>query len=279
MNKTNYHSHSLYCDGRASMEDFVRFAIDRGFSSYGFSSHAPLPFSTPCTMEWDCMDDYLSEFHRLKDKYAGAIELYIGLEIDYINEETNAAASCYQCLPLNYRIGSLHMLPDNQGNIIDIDRPADRFRQMINDHFSGDIEYVVRLYYAQSMRMIEIGGFDIVGHADKIHYNAACYRPGLTDEAWYQDLVCCYLETIARQGYQMEVNTKAYHDLGVFYPDCRYFPLMKELGINVQVNSDAHYPERIDSGRSEALSLLRRAGFTTVMEMHDERWQSIPLMA
>ena len=24
-NLTNYHSHSLYCDGRAGMEDFVRF--------------------------------------------------------------------------------------------------------------------------------------------------------------------------------------------------------------------------------------------------------------
>ena len=44
-NLTNYHSHSLYCDGRAGMEDFVRFALSEGFTSYGFSSHAPLPFS------------------------------------------------------------------------------------------------------------------------------------------------------------------------------------------------------------------------------------------
>lgn len=85
-NLTNYHSHSLYCDGRAGMEDFVRFALSEGFTSYGFSSHAPLPFSTAWTMEWDIMDDYLSEFHRLKEKYAGRIELYIGLEIDYLNE-------------------------------------------------------------------------------------------------------------------------------------------------------------------------------------------------
>ena len=32
-NLTNYHSHSLYCDGRASMEDFVRFALSEGFTS------------------------------------------------------------------------------------------------------------------------------------------------------------------------------------------------------------------------------------------------------
>ena len=52
-NLTNYHSHCLYCDGRANMEDFIRFAISEGFTSYGISSHAPLPFSTAWTMEWD----------------------------------------------------------------------------------------------------------------------------------------------------------------------------------------------------------------------------------
>ena len=66
--RSNYHSHSLYCDGRAGMEDFVRFAVSSGFTSYGFSSHAPLPFPTAWTMEWDRMDDYLAEFRRLKER-------------------------------------------------------------------------------------------------------------------------------------------------------------------------------------------------------------------
>ena len=46
MNLTNYHSHCLYCDGRADMDSFIRFAISEGFTSYGVSSHAPLPFPT-----------------------------------------------------------------------------------------------------------------------------------------------------------------------------------------------------------------------------------------
>ena len=36
-NLTNYHSHCLYCDGRANMEDFIRFAISEGFSSIFYS--------------------------------------------------------------------------------------------------------------------------------------------------------------------------------------------------------------------------------------------------
>ena len=274
---SNYHSHSLYCDGRAGMEDFVRFALSRGFTSYGFSSHAPLPFPTAWTMEWDRMDDYLAEFRRLKEKYAGRIELYLGLEIDYLNEESHPAAECFRRLPLDYRIGSVHLLCDAEGRVVDADLSADKFRRMVDEHFQGDVERVVRQYYERSWRMVELGGFDIVGHADKVHYNANCYRPGLIDEPWYDRLVRNYFTEIARRGYQMEINTKAYGELGVFYPDERYFPLLRELGIRVQVNSDAHYPERIASGMAEAYRALRRAGFTSVMRLRGGQWTESPL--
>ena len=172
-NLTNYHSHSLFCDGRAGMEDFVRFALSEGFTSYGFSSHAPLPFSTAWTMEWDRMDDYLSEFHRLKEKYAGRIELYIGLEIDYLNEASNPSIARFRELPLDYRIGSVHLLYNDKGEVVDVDVSADTFKTIVDGHFCGDLEHVVRLYYGRLTRMLELGGFDIVGHADKATYKKA----------------------------------------------------------------------------------------------------------
>ena len=276
-NLTNYHSHCLYCDGRANMEDFIRFAISEGFTSYGISSHAPLPFSTAWTMEWDRMEDYLSEFSRLKEKYADKIELAIGLEIDYLSEKSHPALPCFQALPLDYRIGSVHMLYSPEGEVVDIDASADVFRQLIDVHFRGDLDYVICLYYQNLQRMVELGGFDIVGHADKMHYNAACYRPGLLDESWYDVLVRKYFEAIAQHGYIVEINSKSYLDLGTYYPNERYFPLLKELGIRVQVNSDAHYPERINSGRSEALVALKNAGIDTVMEWHKGEWQEVEI--
>lgn len=272
-NLTNYHSHSLYCDGRAGMEDFVRFAISEGFTSYGFSSHAPLPFPTFWTMEWDRMKDYLSEFQRLKAKYADRIELYIGLEIDYLNEESNPSVARFQELPLDYRIGSVHMLTTDTGKIVDIDTPADKFREIVDEHFGGDIVRVVRQYYHSLTRMLELGGFDIVGHADKMHYNASCYRPGLLDEPWYDQLVHTYFTDIAQRGYQVEINTKSYHDLGTFYPNERYFSTLHDLGIKLQVNSDSHYPEKINNGRPEALQAIKRAGYDSVMELHGGQWE------
>lgn len=276
-NLTNYHSHCLYCDGRANMEDFVRFALSEGFTSYGFSSHAPLPFSTAWTMEWDLMDDYLSEFHRLKAKYAGQIELYIGLEIDYLNEESNPSVTRFRELPLDYRIGSVHLLYNDKGEVIDIDVPADKFRDIVDREFGGDLVRVVHLYYERLLKMIGLGGFDIVGHADKMHYNASCYRPGLLDEPWYDELVRTYFAEIARRGYQVEINTKAYHELGTFFPNERYFSYLYGLGVKVQVNSDSHYPERINNGRREALQALKKAGYTSVMELYGGEWKEIPI--
>lgn len=277
-NRTNYHSHCLFCDGRASMEDFIRFAISEGFTSYGFSSHAPLPFSTAWTMEWDCMDDYLAEFNRLKVKYAGRIELYIGLEIDYLNEESNPFITRFRELPLDYRIGSVHLLYNDNGEITDIDASADTFCRIVDEQFSGDIVRVVHLYYERLMRMVELGGFDIVGHADKMHYNANCYRPGLLDEPWYNELIQTYFELIAQKGYIVEINTKSYDSLGTFYPNERYFTMLHEKGIRVQVNSDAHYPERINNGRPQALVALRASGYDTVMELYAGHWQAVPLL-
>lgn len=277
-NLTNYHSHSLYCDGRANMEDFIRFALSEGFTSYGFSSHAPLPFSTAWTMEWDAMDDYLAEFHRLKAKYAGQIELYIGLEIDYLNEESNPSVVRFRELPLDYRIGSVHLLYDDKGEIVDVDVTADKFCRVVDKHFNGDLVRVVHLYYDRLMRMVELGGFDIVGHADKMHYNASAYHPGLLDESWYDALIQEYFDAIARKGYIVEINTKSYLELGTFYPNERYFPVLLEKGIRVQVNSDSHYPERINNGRLQALAVLQASGYHTVTEMYNNEWKDMPLL-
>ena len=82
-----------------------------------------------------------------------------------------------------------------------------------------------------------------------------------------------YFTAIAEYGYIVEINTKSYHDLGTFYPNKRYFSFLKELGIRVQVNSDAHYPERINNGRVEALAALKKAGFTSVAEWHNGKWE------
>lgn len=278
MNLTNYHSRCSFCDGRAPFEEFVKEAISQGFYSYGVSSHAPLPFPTQWTMEWEQMEAYLDEFNNLRQKYADEIELYVGLEIDYLNEESNPSVTRFTELPLDYRIGSVHLLYDAAGEVVDIDCSPAVFKERVDRHFNGDVLRVIRMYFDRLFRMVELGGFDILGHADKMHYNASCYHPGLLDEPWYEALMKDYFSLVASRGYLVEINTKAYDSLGTFYPNSRYWELMKEYQIKILVNSDAHYPERINAGRMEALRLLQAKGFATVAELHQGSWREVPIV-
>jgi len=273
MNLTNYHSHTQFCDGHAKMEDFVLNAIDNGFSSYGFSPHAPLPFRTEWTMDdKESVNAYFAEFNRLKNKYADVIELYSGMEIDYLNTESNPANDYFQSLPLDYRIGSVHMLYSENDEIIDIDCDKETFKLRLEQYFHNDLKYLVQLYYNRLLCMIELGGFDFIGHADKISNNANFCQPGIREEVWYRKIANNYFETIAAKKIMLEINTKQFHRFDVFYPNQQYFSLLHKLKIPVLVNSDSHYPELINDGRKEALQALSAAGIHSVMELKKGVW-------
>lgn len=256
----NFHSHTEFCDGRATMREFAAAAAKQGFEHYGFSPHSPLPFATSCNMTKESVTAYLSEVKRLQEEYAGRVHLYASMEIDFI-DEMGPANRYYDTLPLDYRIGSIHFLraTDGSGEWIDVDGSPQKFIERLNRHFGGDIVHVVKNYYAQVQKMIEQGGFQLLGHLDKIGYNASCHTPGIEDEEWYHKLVRQTLEAALDHKLTLEINTKAWGRSGRLFPNQRYFTLIKQWDVPVVFNSDAHYPELIDHGRNEAWRLMQQA--------------------
>ena len=278
MNLTNYHSHSTFCDGHAPMESFVEAAISAGFSSYGFSSHAPLPYHTRWNMDAANMDAYLAEATRLKAKYANQIELYVGLEIDYLTASYNASIPYFTHLPLDYRIGSIHTITDANGQLYEIDCKIERFREIVCQYFGGDVELVLNLYLDRLEAMLLCGAIDIVGHADKMHRLADQMQSGLSSQAWYKRRIEHCFELIKERGYVVEINTKKYLENGHFFPDVSWWALMREMGIRIMVNSDAHFPEKINNGRVEALRILKDVGYQSVVEIHSGVMTNEPIV-
>lgn len=277
MNLTNYHSHCDFCDGKAPMEEFVKSALNAGFTAYGFSSHAPLPFSTRWTLKRENVGEYLKEFERLKRKYAGQIELYAGLEIDYLNAEQNPAMPYFQNLPLDYRIGSVHLVCTDEGEIVDTDTSIENFRCLLEQYFRGDLRKIVTLYYNSSIDMVERGGFDFVGHADKISHNAESCCPGVTSKDWYIALRNRFWDVVAEKGVTLEINTKAWMKRGAFFPDQSHWKEILKRRIPVVVNSDTHIPDMVNAGRREALLGLSAVGFRTVRELHAGKWEDVSI--
>lgn len=253
----NFHSHTQFCDGRASMEDMVKAAVECGMRHWGFSPHSPIPFPSSCNMIKEDVALYLSEVERLRMLYGDSIRLYASMEIDYIGDDWGPATEYFKNLPLDYRIGSVHFIPTKDGDMIDVDGKFESFKKKMHDYFHDDIRYVVDTFYNQSERMIQAGGFDIIGHFDKIGHNASCYSPGIEDEAWYRSRVSDLIDLIIEKNVVVEINTKAWGSASRVFPKECNLKRLSESGVCVIVNSDAHYTQKVNEGRDYGLSLVK----------------------
>jgi histidinol-phosphatase (PHP family) len=270
---TNYHSHCSFCDGRESMEEFVKFAIAKGFRKYGFSSHGPIPFQTSWNMNADDYPEYVTEFQRLKSKYSDKIELYLGLEVDFIDGCTNAKTEFYKNLKLDYAIGSIHYLDLlESGKYWSVDGKLEEFKIGLDEICEGNIRKATEHYYESMHKMLEIGGFDIVGHFDKITLHGVNFPDFDTNSVWYQNLINDFLQHVKQKNYVVEINTKAFVNYGVTYPDKSIYKSLFELKIPITVNSDCHYPDKIAIGYTETYNTLKQTGFKTLCQLEQGSW-------
>lgn len=252
----NLHSHSEFCDGKAPMADIIAAACREGFSLWGVSPHSPLCIDSPCNMSRAGMPAYLEAMERLKAEYDGRMRLLTGLEIDFLSRDFGPHIDLFTEMPLDFRIGSVHFVPTREGVHLDCDGSHERFDRYLRDAFAGDLRYVVEKYFEQVLTMLESGGFDILGHFDKIIGNAYGSDPTLEEQGWYAALVDDVVRLAADTGVIVEINTKAIETKGRFFPAERWWPRLLDAGVAIAVNSDCHHPDLTGLGRAEALERL-----------------------
>lgn len=258
------HSHTEFCDGRATMEAFARKAVEDGFTHYGFSPHSPITIPSPCNMLRDNVARYDEEYRRIRNTYGDRVKFYRAMEIDYLGDEWGPAHEYFASLHLDYTIGSVHFIPCQSGEYVDIDGNFENFRKKMDKYFHNDIRYVVETFYSRSCRMVEAGGFDIIGHLDKVGCNAGYFQPGIESEQWYQALLDDLIHRVTDAGLVVEINTKAWHQHNRMFPHTDKWEKLVDAGIRLVVNSDVHVPALINAGRDEAYAMLDRiaAGLT-----------------
>ena len=245
---TNYHTHSSYCDGKATPREMVEFAVAHGFTDLGFSGHSPLPFEN--TFSITDYESYCREVRTLQEEYKDRIKISLGLEIDYVPGMCEDFSPSIEQGHLDYTIGSVHLIPaDNMPQGADdlwfIDGPRwERYDEGLNRLFGGDIRRAVRAYFHQQDAMLERNRPTIVGHPDKIvMHNRDRYFT--EDESWYRDLALETIHLIKELGLICEINTRGIYKgrHADYYPGKWLIQEMKTLKIPVIVSTDAHAPE------------------------------------
>lgn len=256
----NYHSHTEFCDGRASMSEIAKGAYEAGFSTWGTSPHSPICCPSGANMKSEDMALYIAESARLKKEYEGKMRVLTGMEIDYVSVSFGPHTDYFRSLPLDYRIGSVHFVRTREGKPVDVDGPAERFLKYLDNEYDGDLRYVAETYFAMELEMLEAGGFEIIGHLDKIGDNGSCAMSDLEDQPWYAELVEKVIAKSVEKGVIIEINTKKFDTGNRFFPAERWWYLLKKYNAKLILSTDAHYPDKVAAGYKSALNRLHKAG-------------------
>ncbi|WKN41676.1 histidinol-phosphatase [Tunicatimonas pelagia] len=277
MTYTNYHSHCYFCDGKDTPEVYLQRAIQLGMPAYGISSHAPLPYELSWPMKEADRESYVREIERLKEKYTNQIEVYRGLEVDFIPGVVGPSW-VKDTFSLDYTIGSVHFVDFfTNGFPWEIDGRHQVFLQGLQEIFANNIEAAICRYYALVRQMVREDPPDIVGHLDKIKIQSEGSKLFNERATWYEAEVEKTLDSIAEVGLIMEVNTRGIYKQLTPEPYPSYWILerMRERNIPIMLNSDAHHPREISSHFAEVTARLSAIGYEQVRVLYQGVWQDV----
>ena len=275
----NFHQHSNFSDGAVDPERYVEMGISLGLSALGFSEHSPLPFENPFSLKSEDADNYVETIDQLKDKYSGKIKLYRALEMDFIPGISDDFAHWKSICKTDYLIGSIHLVKPNPEYFRDnelwfTDGPKyETYDRGLEKYFGGDIRKAVTTFYHQTNQMIETQDFDVLGHMDKIKMHNKD-RFFTEDETWYQKLVDECLDLVKQKELIVEVNTRGIYKKrsNSLFPDDLTLQKVKNHNIPIIISSDAHHPDELNLGFTDAVSKLCEMGFKEVMYYDDGEW-------
>jgi histidinol-phosphatase (PHP family) len=209
------------------------------------------------------------------------LEIYTGLEADYIPKSSENFATLKEYLKLDYVIGSVHLVVkgEDQENLWFIDGPkSEIYDEGINKVFGGNAKEAVKAYWHQLNMMIEKESFDIVGHLDKIKMHNK-NRFFCESDTWYQALVNETLSLISQKDFLVEINTRGLYKKrsDSLFPGIEIINMMKKRNINVVLSSDAHQPNEISLYFKEAVETLKQCGYKAYYIYSSSKWLEMQL--
>lgn len=251
----NLHTHTQFCDGHNTISQMCASALGAGVQHLGFTPHSPVHVASPCNMALANLPAYHTNILQARHEFP-SLNILMGMEIDFFDSPHHRQNLRAIDIPLDYVISSVHFIPDKNGDFVDIDGSAERFSQTLRTRFDSNLEHVVDNFFDASEAMVRQGGFDIIGHFDKIAMNATTINQQLELTPHYRQRMQHLIGLIARAGIIVEINTKHFEKSGRFFPDKAVWRQLRDLNIPLAINSDAHWSDKITASRNEAFKII-----------------------
>lgn len=270
MKKTNYHTHSLFCDGKNSVEEMVLSAIEKGFDILGFSSHSMCRFSDDWHLKVEEHSAYAEEVRRVKREYSDKISIQLGFEADYIYGLCKPHKADFRQYSPDYLIGAVHYVM-NENGCFAVDDSEENVKAGLENVFGGNKRELVHAYFESERKMIAKGDFNIIAHADLIRKHNAKLELFDEEASEYKEELKLTAKEIKRAGVIAEINTGgvARGYLKEPYPSPYFLSLLSELKVPVTYSSDAHKAQNLDFGYEETLAYIKKADYKEIAYLED----------
>ncbi|MFN3651183.1 MAG: histidinol-phosphatase [Armatimonadota bacterium] len=246
----DHHTHHERCGhARGTIEEYVEAALSLGMREIGVTDHAPIYFwdgdhVLPGTaMARSELPRYVDEVLELKRRYAGRIDVLLGLEVDYAPGFEELYREVLSAYPFDYLIGSVHFVGDV--HIYD----QRRWRE------GKPAEEQHREYFRLVRDSARSGLFDVLGHITGILAFGPAPDPALLEEEFAETA-----RVLAGAGVGIEINTSAIRKGGSApFPDERLLRRCVDAGVPLTYGSDSHAPEEVGFARERAAEWLSGA--------------------
>jgi histidinol-phosphatase (PHP family) len=255
------HMHTPLCKHAfGEPEEYAARAIDRGLKGIIFTCHSPMPrgFWPSVRMSESEFDDYVSMVERCRRRFAGELDVRLGIESDYFPGYESWIRELHERAEFHHCLGSVHWQGPEYG-------------EMFN---SKDERTFIKAYWQNLAASAETGLFDTLAHPDLIKN----YRPDSWKFEEWQDDIAAALDRITKTGVAMELNTSGLHKMyAEMNPGPQMLRMMCERGIPVVIGSDSHQSRRVGENFAMGLEMLRDAGYESISVFHGRRRKPLSL--
>ena len=249
------HTHAVFCDGKDTVEAMAAAAWAAGVRYFGVSchSHTPIALDEGFVLPAD-MTAYREAVLRLRETYAGRMEVLLGLEWDSQSDVSHEG--------FDYWIGSVHYQRGRNGKCYAADWGEEAFAACRDEAFNGDALAVAEGYFREVRRVAAMKP-TILGHLDLItKLNAGnCFFDETAPR--YKRAALDALHAADPAATLLEINTggmaRGYRDAP--YPALFLLKEWRSMGGRVILTSDSHSTDTLLFGYERSMALARAAGY------------------
>lgn len=254
---SNPHTHTQFCDGKSTAEEMAQSALDKGFVSLGFSSHAIQDMHIELSLNETREALYIAEVRRLQEAHKGRLKIWLGMERDRISPADRNK--------FEYVIGASHYArPEGEGRF-PVDGHPEVVSNAVRTLYKGDALTMAEEYFADFAAYIHDYKPDIIAHFDLLFKYNHIHRLIDTRHPRYIKAATDAMDLAVKGCHLLEVNTGGMVRAGTPepYPSLPLLCYWRAIGGQVTLSSDCHQAAQLDALFEVGIAHIRKAGYKT----------------